>query len=365
MFYRNKPKALFSSLTGVQVRAGRQILAGRDAQPGIRSGRVVVFIQNRDFLGAHIVHLPLLHALGTVFSQVLVFAPYPSARLFQELGVAARVIVYRRGLLRLWLRLRRLKPDGIISLRETSAWLSVTIALSRAPVRVGFTTLLNRLCFTYTMARDTRIYRALNYLNLLKAFSIQTSMEAAVRALAAFGTDPRSYGDVSSYSHRPCATWPDDQTWYCLLPGGGAGSFKRWGLKNFLALSEALILRDPQAGFIFILGPKERRYIELIQASSLGARSRLVINQSLSCCTRAILKAKVTVANDCGPSHLAQLLGGPYVGLFSDFDGRVKERITEWFYPRPRAIALSSAPYASIQNLAVSRVLAAVERVLA
>jgi hypothetical protein len=61
----------------------------------------------------------------------------------------------------------------------------------------------------------------------------------------------------------------------------------------------------------------------------------------LAAIASAVLASRVTIANDCGPSHVAQMLGRPYVGLFANDRGQAEQLVREWFFPRPAASWLS------------------------
>ena len=75
-----------------------------------------------------------------------------------------------------------------------------------------------------------------------------------------------------------------------------------------------------------MLGPDEAEQYRWLQ--SLG-RSDFVylMTRPLSEIAKAVMSAKLVVANDCGPSHLAQFAGVPYVGVFHESN-------REWFWTR-------------------------------
>ena len=112
-----------------------------------------------------------------------------------------------------------------------------------------------------------------------------------------------------------------------FIPGGGAGDFKRWALDHYVALSDLLQNHFAgSAGFTFVLGPDEGRMREHI--AYLG-RSDFKIEFCRPPAELAALmrNARLVVSNDCGPSHIAQGLCVPYVGIFN-------EPNPEWFWAR-------------------------------
>lgn len=313
--------------------------------------KIVVFIQNRDFFGTRLLHLPFLDALARQgrHHQVIVFSPYAAGMFYADIGLVQQVCIYRPGVARMWQSLRRIRPDIIISLRPASLWLNVAIALSRAPVRVGYAALGSQALFTATVARNTKIYRALNYRNLFVLAGVEVKLETYFNEQACLS--PQQL--------------PMDKTLFCLMPGGGAGDFKRWGIDNFIALCERLVDKFTGAGFIFILGPDERDCVGRIQQSSVGPMSIVLLNETIPVCAHAVANCRAAIANDCGPVHIAQMMEMPLVEIFSDHDGHAAERIREWFYPRQNAVAVTGEPRQDIKRITVDRVMHALTQVLA
>ncbi len=312
--------------------------------------KTVVFVQNRDFFGTRLIHLPLLSALRQTSSdsQLIVFSPLESSQFFKELGLADEVHIYSRGLVRMVKSLRRLRADLVVSLRPASDWLTLAIGLSGAEVRLGFSTALGRLLFTGTLPYNTSIYKALNYLNLLKLIDIHAEPGTYFWQLAKQGT----------------IELPPGSDYFCLMPGGGAGEFKRWGIRNFLALCERLQRRYEGARFIFILGGTEEDYVEQIQAGSVSEVSVVLLNESVANCAKAVMASRATIANDCGPGHLAQMMGVPFVGIFSNHDGSAQTRMAEWFYRREAAKPVTSTALETITSIPVELIEEATSEVL-
>lgn len=112
-----------------------------------------------------------------------------------------------------------------------------------------------------------------------------------------------------------------------LIPGGGAGEFKRWALDHYVALADLLQGHlGGSANFTFVLGPDEGEMRERI--SRLGRSDFRVEFCRPAAELAALMKdARLVVSNDCGPSHIAQGLCVPYVGVFN-------EPNPEWFWVR-------------------------------
>jgi ADP-heptose:LPS heptosyltransferase len=67
------------------------------------------------------------------------------------------------------------------------------------------------------------------------------------------------------------------------------------------------------------------------------------------------------VANDCGPSHVAQLSGAPVVLVYGNWDGAARARIAEWFDPRRQARCLTTAEIAPVESIGIEHVLSAID----
>jgi ADP-heptose:LPS heptosyltransferase len=73
---------------------------------------------------------------------------------------------------------------------------------------------------------------------------------------------------------------------------------------------------------------------------------------------KAVMGAKLVVANDCGPSHLAQFAGVPYVGVFHESN-------REWFWARKTsADVLPQDGTNEIKNVTPHQMLDACQQVL-
>lgn len=312
--------------------------------------RSVVFLQNRDFFGNRLIHLPLLYALNRAYAdnEIIVFSPFESANFFKDKGLASEVFIYSYGPIRMTRRLRRMKPDLIVSLRQNSEWLCLAIGLSGAKVRLSYRTAATRVFFTNTVKCDYSIYRALNFLRVLQPAGISGSPETFFWEQAKQGT----------------IELQEERDYFCLIPGGGSGEFKRWGIENYLNLCGRLKEYYENAAFIFIIGEAENDYVEKIQLTSITRDSLVLENESIKNCAQAIGASKVTIANDCGPAQIAQMMNVPYVGIFSNYDGNARTRIGEWFYQRDKAMAVTTEASKDIKSIPVEQIQTAVRQLL-
>lgn len=310
--------------------------------------RICLFMQNRDFFGAVLQHIPLLHSLRTRFPKATInlFTPVAQAQCLVDGGLADRLVLFHQTTIGLAATLRKARPDVVISLRPTSTWITCSARLSGAPVRLGYDGPLSGLLLSHSRPRDRSIYRAENYQRLLAEF---------------IDPEPLSAAFVRMADQAPEST--PERPFYCLIPGGGTGAFKRWPIGSFLKLCEQLRAEWPASRFVFLLGDKERGYAPQIAASSVADVTDVRINAPIGLIARLSRSSDCVIANDCGPCHIAQMVGAPYVGLFSNHDGDVQNVVAEWFLPRANAAWVAGNPGEDIASLSVENAHAAVRSV--
>ena len=314
-------------------------------------GRVVesrasaLFTQTRDYFGALVMHVPLLHAMQEATGgSPIVYSQVPSAQVFVALGLAQEVRTPATAGWKLLRELRRRRFGMIVTLRPLSLGLNLTIRATGARHTMGFSPQLGRLLLSRSWPRDRRTYRAVHYLRIFGAVDPQSVCAASMGVLAQRAAPLEApYGSP-----------------YCFMPCG-RGRGKLWGEDHYVALARRLVERDPSARFLLVLGEREHHYPEVFASEGLAGRTRSLVEGSLADIARAVIASRVVVANDCGPSHIAQIAGVPIVSLFGNSDGRVAERIGEWFYVRPGARCLTTAEAAPIRSIPVERVLREVE----
>jgi ADP-heptose:LPS heptosyltransferase len=145
-----------------------------------------------------------------------------------------------------------------------------------------------------------------------------------------------------------------------VLPGGGAGDFKLWGIERFLAVCRALEAADPGLRFLFVLGHAEAHLVPVIEGAFAADRARVLLAAPVGAIAAAALAAVAALGNDCGPGHVFQMCGCPYVCVMSDHDRRAPGRVLEWIDTANRPLARVSPPGEPITAVTVAQVAAAV-----
>lgn len=96
-----------------------------------------------------------------------------------------------------------------------------------------------------------------------------------------------------------------------LLPCGTLDS-KKWPLMSYLGLADLLV----KNGFLcnFYLGPNERD--ETATLSAVNSHLNVKVELDLVSLATDLFNSRLVIANDCGPMHLAAVMGCPIVAIF-------------------------------------------------
>jgi lipopolysaccharide heptosyltransferase I len=115
---------------------------------------------------------------------------------------------------------------------------------------------------------------------------------------------------------------PQDHRSIVLHPGTSRfGAFKRWPPASYAALGDRLAERL-RAKVLLTAGPGERAEAEAV-ARALRAPAEIAEPAGLQALVDVLAGARLVVAGDTGPAHLAAALGVPTVSLFGPKDPAV------------------------------------------
>jgi len=290
--------------------------------------RIVIFSQNRNFFGAQIVHIPLIQALKKKYpnSEIYVFSKNKITQILKSLNLVDEVILEKNKLVT-FQKYLNLRPSLTINLRKNSSFINFFISFFNRHTKIGFETFLTKYFFTSTIKHNPNIYRAKNYLNL-----IDTSL------------NPKKLIAKKQIS---------------IIPGAG-GDFKIWDLNNYIQLADKIRNQYPQYTICFIIGEKEKSFKEKILRHNFIVHYDLEINQLF----HVIKNSTLTIANDCGPSHIAQISNTHYIILYSDELEDATTIIKEWYNNQQGSYAVTSLPKKHINSLKVKTVFEKAQNIL-
>lgn len=298
---------------------------------------VVVFIRSMRFFGGHVVTYPLLYALHKHLGgkRVRVIGRDPVDHNYVNLPWPVD-FVQATGF---WSHVASLPRNArlMMALHYSSDRYGLVAAVRRPAARLGFSNrrITDRV-WTHACKKDYDEYLAVANVRLLSQY-LPVSIEANAREC--FETI------AAAAEHKP------ETTDIVLMPGGGAGAFKRWGLPNFLTLLAALRRTlGARLTATFVLGPDEHAEYEALSAAGLPG-VQLLMTRPLAEIAHVCIHARLIVANDCGPSHIAQSACVPYVGI-------IHRANPQWYWERPYSRCVTPPSLgADIQTITPDRVM--------
>lgn len=265
---------------------------------------IVIFLHNRPFFGAHLVHVPFL---------VMLREKYPGAKLVgvtKNNGASFLVdsgfldsleVINKRDQFYL---LKKYNFDIGFNLRPSSIGVALQMLLLKIPHRVGFKK--TGAFYTHTLPLDVSIYRADLFLQLMN----ETCASSVPYLKQFISHDERFLDSV------------------LLVPGAGKEE-KKWPIEKYMQLADQFV-ENGEKNVFFITGPQETE-----ETSILKSKGYTVFNQpSVDLLFSMVEGCKIFVSNDCGPSHIAHILGVRQIVLF-------KESLPEWFLTRDNSRSVS------------------------
>ena len=281
---------------------------------------IVVFLQNRDFFGAQITHIPLLKELKAKdpSARLHIFSKHKISGILKSLEIVDAVY-YERSKLETFKHYLSLKPTLTVNLRKKSLLENCYIGLFNHGQKIGFETAISKRFFTDVQKHNPSCYRANNYLHLLGSTLTETSLPEQKRI---------------------------------VIIAGAGGDFKIWDIENYIELADRLKKRYHDYEVAFVLGEKEFVLKERI-AQSVHS---LYYNEDIKSLYQIIQTSAFVIANDCGPSHIAQITSKRYLILYSDAKEDAKVVIKEWFYKHAKSAYMIGEKGKHINTILVEQV---------
>lgn len=309
---------------------------------GVRTA--AVFLEKKPYFGATVVHIPFLHLLRREYpgARLVALSPAASMGLLRDEGVVDEFVRYDWSFFGIRRTLRAIGPDLVFVLRPASRGLDLAVASCRPRASAGYDSWLGGLLYSRVAPASGDVYRARKYLALL--------LERKAALSAPLDGWFREAADSSSFRAPPGRA-------LAVLPGGGSGDFKLWGLDRYLGLCGRLAELDRSLRFLWVLGPREEALRDRISASPVAGRSSVLQNAPLRDLAAAAFACSGAVGNDCGPGHVFQMCGCPFTCVMSGLDGKGGRCADEWLDSSNRPFAVISATGEPITSVPVDDVL--------
>jgi lipopolysaccharide heptosyltransferase II len=316
-----------------------------------------------NWIGDSVMAIPFLRALRHAYpdDRLFVLARTGPAAIFRAEGSADEILL-RRGFLSDAAQLR--------SRRFDEAWLmpnSMRAALlawaGGARERLGYATDHRSPLLTLALPPPPRTRHQLrDYDDLLRARGVDPDPDPPRLAIpsAAAERANRALG---------AAGLGGDRDVVLLAPGAAFGWTKRWPPERFASLADSLTGSGFAVGLA--IGPGEEALASAIAAASTSTLARLGADLDPVELAAVLARARVVIANDSGPMHLAAAVGTPVVALFGPTDpgrtapmGAASRILDRYVFCSP--CFLTECPYGHecMREVTVAMALAVVEELL-
>lgn len=316
-----------------------------------------------NWIGDTVMSLPVLRAIRRAYPKdlLIVLARRGPAAVYRCDESADEVIV-RAGFLRDILTLRGLRAEEIWLL-PNSFRSGLLAFLSGSRERIGYATDRRGALLTHALApRPPTHHQLRDYDRLLESRGIAPDLSPprlGVPSEAARGA-LRALSEAGIAEGAPLVL---------LAPGAAFGPTKRWAPERYARLADLLSER----GFACaaVIGPGETSLAR--QVTSRARYPLPVLGEDLDPAALAALlsRARLVVANDSGPMHLAAAVGAPVVAFFGPTDpgrtsptGSSSRALDRYVFCSP--CYLKKCPYGHecMKEISVEDALAAVESLL-
>lgn len=282
--------------------------------------KIAVFIPARSFYGDTILLIPFFQNIREQFPlcKILVFSPAQTINILNQLNLFDEVIIYdKKKVGETFKPLVAFKPNVIFNFRSSSVPQNIICLLCRKAIKIGIRpSLIFAPIYHYKLKSNRRIYRALFFLKLLEnpLFKPHFGLQKVKNLASIQNPFPNENNNLN----------------ICFMPGGGAGEYKRWGIQNFIALAILIKNKYPNAFFHFVVGSQEEADMKLLPEIFNSKNYLVYMNEKIPLLLQVVQRCVLTIANDCGPSHLAQMSGVNYIGVWGWVNQNPIEKIAEW-----------------------------------
>ena len=302
-----------------------------------------IFLRNRSNYGAQITCLPFLYSTKNKdkHGQVRVIYKENLGYFYNQFSWIDQNVKSVSTLSDLKLIKRK---EQCISLRPNSLALRISFFVKGAYPKDGIvktSSNKNSPFLDNQTTFDESIYRGIQYLRLYKKDISPECIAASLKAPFIHEAEQSNLSILNTQKN--CNI--------LIMVGGGAGDFKKWGVKNFLEACKKIGAELKQSVTVHVLiGPDEIKEKKQIQAAAKNTSSiKLYEKMSISDISKLVRICDITIANDCGPSHVAQCMQNGFVGIFD------KEK-KEWFYQNQLSTFLTPPEKQPITSIKVDDV---------
>ena len=266
--------------------------------------------------------LPLLCGLKKHYpdAEITIWSKTPNHRVLLGFNAADKVELYKGdSIFRLISRLRKNHYDMIYNIYSGSEKVHLATAFSGAKKRFGFSDhkWVSVFYDHYMTLQKGERYIAFNNLALLNEIE-----------KTHFKPNVIEYLKEKSGNKKPGKT-------ITIVPGGGAGEYKRWDIHNYCTTVQKILGQCSDVSSVqFVLGPDERSFIDIIKSQIPPELTAIYDTPSIPELIRLATQSDLVIGNDCGPTHIFQMMESPLIMLWGwkDYKYSPFGTMCEWFY---------------------------------
>ncbi|MEQ8787986.1 MAG: glycosyltransferase family 9 protein [Pirellulaceae bacterium] len=275
-----------------------------------------ILICRLSHIGDCLLTLPMVNALRANYADAFIawIVEKPSDQLLRDHGAVDHLIVVRRGWLKSWQEVRRVRDE----LRSLDFDIALDPqGLTKSAVCGWLSGARRRIGFTRGIAREAAPWLDNEHVQTGRTHLVEKSLDLLVplgvdRAKPTFDMPTyqqarRSIDAFLAQSHLGC-------DFAVVNPGAGWPS-KQWPAERFGFVAQRLGQSQRLPSVVVWAGEQERALAETVVARS-GGHAILAPPTSLTELAELCRSARLFLSSDSGPLHLAAALGTPCVGLY-------------------------------------------------
>lgn len=302
---------------------------------------ILINTLNKPFYGATVVLIPFFQYLRKLYptARIIAYAYHQEPRMLLGLSLCDEVVMAdrKKSAFTFIQYSYRHQIDMIINLRDRSEVLIGLLPFARARRKISLIKdpRLHRLPSVEGIKWRADKYIGNLYLDIARYLSGDATLDFSI------------FREFASREKHPIV---------CLIPAGGEGERKKWGIENFVALAKKILKKYPEYSIRFVYGKSEEEYSTYILNELPQERIELLVHAELKTLIKKISECRLSVMNDCGPSHIAHLLEMPSVSIWAWKGVNALAVMNQWCWPHRLASPVPAAIDGDIKEVDVDKI---------
>ncbi|MEF1308636.1 glycosyltransferase family 9 protein [Vibrio mytili] len=267
---------------------------------------VAVFVPHRAQFGNITTQIPLLCAIRKEIkdAKITVYTKSSNSELLVTAGLAEKIVNYKGwSIFKIVSSLNAQKFDKVFNIYSGSERVHAALFLAKVKEKYAFSNskLLDKFGFysQHVFTQKGKQYVANNNLEL---------------GNVVFGTQYDT-SIINMLGSKDSAQQTKSRL--TIVPAGGAGEFKVWPIEKYCEAAKTIYQTSKSIETItVILGPQECDKAAVVEACLKDCPYEIVQSPSIQTLVDIANSSRITLANDCGPCHIFQMLKVPMVMIW-------------------------------------------------